>query len=139
MKKLVNFLRNSGKTQTDFAKKIGITSQQLTDIIKKRKKMTPELAIKIEKETKGLVKKEYLIFYEYFDESAENYMEDEVQQFYDDNSKHPLFKEMSRMGKEIGKINNKLHKNHEFMQEQYNNLMSHLISKEEVLNKVEEK
>ena len=146
MQKLITFLKRSEITQMEFAERIGISAQQFSDIIKKRKKMNPKLAFQIEKETKGQIKKEYLIFHEYYQKDSEV----EFQKRFPIASKEDLnsliFNEIYRMGKQIEKISEKLHENYDVIHKQYNSLVNKciktgLIDSENnlILNEVEEK
>jgi len=60
--KINDYLEREGITKTAFSKKIGIRKQRLNDLLLGKKTMTPDLAEKIEKASKGKIKKEHLVF-----------------------------------------------------------------------------
>ena len=59
---LKEHLKYIGCTQRDFSKKLGIHYMYLSAIIRGLRRPSPDLALKIEKATGGMVKKEDLLW-----------------------------------------------------------------------------
>ena len=63
-----------GLTQEEFAKKIGISRSFYALIENEKRKISPDVALAIEKATGGEIKKEWLVFPDAYKEEIENYL-----------------------------------------------------------------
>ena len=62
---LKTYLVKHNVRQKEFAEKLDITEGMMSYILNGQRKISPQLALDIEKETKGLIKADSLIFDEY--------------------------------------------------------------------------
>lgn len=62
---LKTYLTKHNVRQKEFAEKLNITEGMMSYILNGQRKIKPQLALDIEKETKGLIKADSLIFDEY--------------------------------------------------------------------------
>ncbi|WP_457641419.1 helix-turn-helix domain-containing protein [Persephonella sp.] len=78
-KTIKKYLIENGLRVEDLAKKIGISRQYLSIAMHQLKKVSPELAIKIEQATDGEIKKEWLVFPEAYKDEINEYLKEKIE------------------------------------------------------------